>query len=317
MGDLTTDALDRYDTLFIAPHGSDVPLACPSRVLNEVERGRRCLVLALFEPAGRSPAAEAVRRLRADYVAAGLPSVRERRSGASSVLVTEARDAADEGAFNEAVRLLMHVGPRTSAQHIYAPLGLGAHVDHQLTYEAAVRSFASETGRNLFLYEERPEAFVPGAVRTRLALLGARLPPAATGVAERSGLLRLLLRVNEPGRLRGEMRGLRERVSLLGLTTRQWRIARPWNPLRAFGPRLQPVLHTADEDALLRAREVANLLLPRAKGNRPRAARRFNARAASAAKRLGAVYHAERFWLFLPSGEGLPEVQHPMEAVEA
>jgi len=317
MGDLHTEALERYDSLFIAPHGSDVPLACPSRVLGEVERGRRCLVLALFEPAGNSPAAEAVRRLRADYVAAGLPSVRERRPGPAAALATEVRGAGDESAINEAVRLLMHVGPSTSAQHIYAPLGLGANVDHRLTYEAAVRSFASETGRNLFLYEERPEAFVPGAVRTRLALLGARLPPGGTGAAEGAGLLRLLLRVNEPARLRGEMRSLRERFALLGWATRQWRIARPWNPLRAFGPRLQPVVHPADEDALLRAREVANLLLPRGKGNRPRAAGRFNLRATSAAKQLGGVYHAERFWLFLPSGDGLPEVQHPLEAVEA
>ena len=25
------------------------------------------------------------------------------------------------------------------------------------------------------------------------------------------------------------------------------------------------------------------------------------------------VYHAERLWLFLPSSDGLPEVQHPLE----
>jgi LmbE family N-acetylglucosaminyl deacetylase len=316
MAALDTATLEQYDCLFIAPHGSDVPLACPARVMGEVERGRRALVLALFEPVGNSPAAAAVQRLRAEYVAAGLPSARDRRPDRSVVVEAGARGGADEDAFNEAVRLLMHVGPRTAAQHVYAPLGLGAHVDHRLTYEAAVRAFASETGRNLFLYEERPEAFVPGAVRTRLALLGARLPPGAARVAERSGLLRLLLRVNEPARLRGEMRGLGERFALLRWAAREWRVARPWNPLRAFGPRLQPVVHPADEDALLRARDAASLLLPRGQRNRPLAARRFNSRAAAAAKTLGAVYHAERFWLFLPSGEGLPEVQHPLESVE-
>jgi hypothetical protein len=31
---------------------------------------------------------------------------------------------------------------------------------------------------------------------------------------------------------------------------------------------------------------------------------------------MGGVYHAERFWLFLPSGDGLPEVQHPLERAE-
>jgi hypothetical protein len=28
------------------------------------------------------------------------------------------------------------------------------------------------------------------------------------------------------------------------------------------------------------------------------------------------VYHAERLWLFLPSGDGLPEVQHPLDLEE-
>ena len=44
--------LERYDSLFIAPHGDDVALGCPARVLGEAERGRRILVLALFEPVG-------------------------------------------------------------------------------------------------------------------------------------------------------------------------------------------------------------------------------------------------------------------------
>jgi hypothetical protein len=75
-------------------------------------------------------------------------------------------------------------------------------------------------------------------------------------------------------------------------------------------------VHSADEDARDRARAIAAALLPKDARGRPRAARRFDARAAAAAKRLGGVYHAERFWLFLPSGDGLPEVQHPMEMTE-
>ena len=36
---LFADTLGRYDCLFVGPHGDDVLLACPARVLNEVERG--------------------------------------------------------------------------------------------------------------------------------------------------------------------------------------------------------------------------------------------------------------------------------------
>jgi LmbE family N-acetylglucosaminyl deacetylase len=314
---LDAKGLERYDSLFIAPHGDDVALGCPARVLGEAERGRRVLVLALFQPVGsKTPAARAMRELGADYVAAGLPSARDRRARhAPSSRVSE-RGPEDEDVALEAARLLTETGPRTQAVHVYAPLGLGASVDHLLTYEAAVRAFATEAGRNLFLYEERPEAFVPGAVRTRLALLGTRLPPGAAKAAQGAGLLRHLWRVNEPARLRGDGEGIVARLQALAAARRRLRMAGPWNPLRAFGPRLQPIIHVADEEARDRARAIAGMLLPKDDKGRPRAAHRFSARAAAAAKKLGGVYHAERFWLFLPSGDGLPEVQHPLEMAE-
>ncbi len=314
---LEVAALERYDSLFIAPHGDDVALGCPARVLGEAERGRRVLVLALFEPVGSdTPTARAVRELGAEYASAGLPAARERGEPGRASVAFERSAEDDQGAL-EAARLLTLTGPRTQAVHVYAPLGLGASVDHRLTYEAAVRAFATEAGRNLFLYEERPEAFVPGAVRVRLALLGARLPPGAVKSAERAGLVRHLWRANEPAVMRGEIRGIGSRLGLLRAARRRFARARPWNPLRAFGPRLQPVVHVGDEEAQTRARALAVALLPKDSKGRPRAAQRFNARAAAAAKRLGGLYHAERFWLFLPSGDGLPEVQHPLEMAEA
>jgi hypothetical protein len=249
-------------------------------------------------------------------VAAGLPAARDRRAQrAPATRVTE-RGPEDEDVVFEAARLLAEIGPATQAIHVYAPLGLGSSVDHLLTYEAAVRAFATEAGRNLFLYEERPEAFVPGAVRTRLALLGARLPPGAARTPERVFLLRHLWRVNEPARLRGGDEGIGERLRAIVDARRRFRLARPWNPQRAFGPRLQPIVYTADEDARNHARAAVAALLPRDRKGRPRAARRFDACAAAAAKKLGGVYHAERLWLFLPSGDGVPEVRHPMEMAE-
>ena len=132
---LDTDGLERYESLFIAPHGDDVALGCPARVLSEAERGRRVLVMALFEPVGSdTPAARAVRDLGADYAAAGLPAVAARRAqGAPSSAAAERRPEDESVAF-EAARLLTETGPRTQAVHVFAPLGLGASVDHRLTY---------------------------------------------------------------------------------------------------------------------------------------------------------------------------------------
>ena len=49
-----------------------------------------------------------------------------------------------------------------------------------------------------------------------------------------------------------------------------------------------------------------------AAGTKDAAVRKWN----RAAKALGAPYHAERLWLFLPAGDGLPEARHPLEGAE-
>ena len=77
------------------------------------------------------------------------------------------------------------------------------------------------------------------------------------------------------------------------------------------------MLHMADEETAIRARAVAEVLLPRDAKLRPWAAQRFNARAARAARRLGGIYHAERLWLFLPSNDSLAETQHPTDLPQA
>jgi LmbE family N-acetylglucosaminyl deacetylase len=309
---------ERFDSLFVSPHADDALLSCPGRIRAEVERGRRVLILALFEPAGRGEEApESMRRLGVECVGAGLPSAPDRHTGSTPPTTGRGRSPEDEDVVIAAAHLLAEAASRMQAINIHAPLGLGPSIDHDLAYEAAVQAFADGEGRNLFLYEERPEAFVPGAVRTRLALLGARLPPEGAGSAPRAGLLRTLWRANEPRRLRAESDGVRSRLARLATARRQWREARVWNPLRAFGPRLQPIVIPVDEEAAALAREVAEALLPRDRRGRPRAAQRFHARAAAAARSMGAVHHAERVWLLLPSADGPAEVRHPLDRADA
>ena len=132
--------LERYDTLFIAPHGDDVALACPARVLAEAESGRRALVLSLFAAEGaETDAARALRDLGADYAAAGL------RSGgrATPAAATAEPGIADDEAVLDAARLLAEAAPRVQPVHVYAPLGLGGSRDHWIAHEGALRAFAS------------------------------------------------------------------------------------------------------------------------------------------------------------------------------
>ena len=131
--------LEHYDSLFIAPHGDDVALACPARVLAEAESGRKALVLALFEPVGSDAnAARAVRDLGADYAAAGLASAAERAAGGRCCVARGRRARSRATAHGD--RAARAPAPRLRTAR---PRGLA---DHRLAYEASLRAFAGEAG---------------------------------------------------------------------------------------------------------------------------------------------------------------------------
>ena len=312
-------APDRYDALFISPHAHHVSFACAGRLLFERDRGSRCLVLALFESAESAPGAEpALAELGVDYRAAGLPPARRRLAkGDSFGEVAFARRAEDDDWLAQAIRLLAALGPRVRPRHVYAPLGVGGHIDHRLAHEASLRAFGGEGGLNVFFYEERPEAFAPGAVRLRLGLLGARLPPGAARVPERAGLTRYLMSFHVAPTLRGDLRGWSDRLRATGSAAREWRLAKAWNPQRAFGPRFQPIVHPVEADRRPAVAEAVAAFLPTGGRSRDRARRRFESLSAGYARSLGTPGYSERFWLLLPSAEGTPEVHLPLAVGQA
>ena len=192
---------------------------------------------------------------------------------------------------------------KTRAESLYAPLAVANQTDHRLVHDAALLALAGEQGRNLFLYEDRPEALVPGAVRVRLGLLGARLPPGALDAAEPTRLVSCFLSASRSAVLRDEMTGVSARFRLGLAAAREWRIARRWNPLRGLGPRLQPMLYLGDGEALEEAGRQAAALLGGARRS-ARAAARFVKLVRGYSRRLGAPRYAERVWLVLPETHG-------------
>jgi hypothetical protein len=133
----------------------------------------------------------------------------------------------------------------------------------------------------------------------RLGLLGARLPPAAAHAAETASLTRYLLQFHQAPALRGDLRGWTDRIRSTRAAAREWREARAWNPQRAFGPRLQPIVHESGADSVALVRAVLGDLTP------PEGTRRWADRIATLlfayARRLGTTDYAERYWLLLPS----------------
>jgi LmbE family N-acetylglucosaminyl deacetylase len=294
-------ALAPCDSLYVSPHHDDALLSCGARLLAEAKRGLRILVVTVFGEPGRDwPVVGPLEKADVRRIALGLPDARRRSDYyASFRALVEGRRADDDRWLGQLAHVLTDIGHRSKASQVYVPLGVGSHIDHRLTHEASLRGFQSGDGRNVFLYEERPEAFVRGAVRVRLGQLGARLPPAAAQAADRARLAPFLWRFHLAPSLRGDLTGFSERLRSTGLAARLWRQGRSWHPQRGFGPRLQPVVHPTEPGLLDALRTLQAALAP----PRSRAAGRLARLSAAYARRLGDGEHAERFWLLLPPRE--------------
>jgi hypothetical protein len=276
-------------SLYVVPDAADAVASCGLRLLRDRREGRvACVAVVFGEPAW--PAA-AVTFPLSEFLAAGgvelarlaLPSAGHRRADSSALGSARAWSEADEACLTDAAAALVPFARGSRAEDVYLPLGVSGHVDYRLVLEAGLRCFRSGSGRNVFLYEERPEALIRGAVRARLGSLGARLPPEAAESAESSALLPFLGRRSAAAALRLGRRGWMDRLRLMGLAGREWRQGRQFSPRRGLGPRLQPVVDPEPPPG-----EVL-----------PKVAAWASLEAAHAA-RLGRRARAERYWLLLP-----------------
>jgi len=309
-------ALTPCDSLYVSPHHDDVLLSCGARLLAESARGLRILVVTVFGEGGRPwPEIGALSAAGIRQLTLGLPDARRRSDYYSSFqALVEGRRADDDAWVRQLAQALGDIGHRSKASQVYVPLGVGSHIDHRLSHEASLRALQSGDGRNVFLYEERPEAFVRGAVRVRLGQVGARLPPAAIHAADRARLAPFLWRFHLAPSLRGDLKGWPDRLRSTGLAARQWRQGRAWHPQKGFGPRLQPVVHPTEPALFEGVRALQAALAPNTG-----AATRVARLSAAYARRLGGGEHAERVWLLLPPREegGITTVAESDEVLPA
>lgn len=280
------------DAVFVSAHEGETTLSAAARLDAERRRGRRPLVVTLFRAPGEEAEPGGVSLGLADAASRpGYPELREAVFG---------RPASEDECLGEATALLDEVFRRTQARQIYLPLGVGGHVDHRIAFEAGLAALPPQPGLDVFFYEERPDALVPGAVRMRLGQLGARLPPGAVRVAREGGLARLLFRYNRIPHRREAWRGVGERLAFTRLLASAWWEARAWQPQRAFGVRVQPVVQEAESlDAVMEAVRAFDERRGAPAGARARLLRQ----AAEYARRLGSRQWSERYWLLLPARE--------------
>jgi hypothetical protein len=283
--------IEDIDSLYICGLANDVLRSCRASLARDRAEGARIAIAALFG-VPPPPTVEALANHGIAVYAFGLPTSHERHPNRRPIDGFAAElAAADDACREQAAQQLHDLGHRTRVRQVYAPLGVGGHPDRRIAHEATRASFRSGGGRDVFFYEERPESLIRGAVRVRLAQIGARLPPAAIDAADRAPLLPFLLRFHVGPSSRGEIEGGRERLRSLPVAARFWREGRSWQPQRARGPRLQPIVW-----------EPSGESLPPAPAVDPHT----DALAAAYGRRLRAGAHAERYWLLLPplAGDG-------------
>lgn len=274
----------KFDSVVFADSASMAALSCFSRLKSERDAGRKALLLTLVDAAG----AEAI---------AG--------RGLGTVLRFE--DVEAEGAgFNPAQpwrERLSVVIRRLGPKHVMAPLGLLGS-PQAIDYFTALRAALSvDQGRDLLFFEERPQCLVPESVPLRLSTLGVRLPPATRLRRPRRYapfLLRLVTGLGVPPVFGGP----RERFWLSRSLYTAFKEAADWDPQRALGPKLQPVVEPWREDD---SSELFALAAEMGLESRLGSRKAFNRRLLRHAKGAGSRAPIERYWLSLPNAAG-PDV---------
>lgn len=292
-----------YEVLYVSPHEDDVLVSCPGRMLSERAQSLRVLVVIVFSGAAgeaRGGSEQTLRRLGFDVSRLGFPPAAERSDFYDSYTRTVfERDSEDSLVLDDLANRLSELARETKARHVYLPLGAGGHADHRICHEAGLRAFQQETGRNIFFYEERPQALLPGAIRIRLGELGARLPPAAADIGDDASLARVAFSHGRAPFLAAARLGLWERARATRRVAAAYRAARAWNPARALGLRVQPVVEAmdgADFEGVLGLLAGAEARIAELFGSRERLARD----AGRYGRRLSSRAYAERYWLLLP-----------------
>jgi LmbE family N-acetylglucosaminyl deacetylase len=202
--DSPQDIAVAYQHIYLAPHLDDAALSCGGAIARHIAAGHEVLVVTICAGAppsdgplstfatwihGRwgTSAADAMALRRTEDVAAleslgadylwldFLDSIyrvpdayndnsRTGTSGIFGPLAPNDTLPADLEA------PLLAICERCPGAVVYAPLGVGNHVDHQATYIAA--NALAVRGYSVAFYEEFPYAAQPGAVEARLAALG-------------------------------------------------------------------------------------------------------------------------------------------------
>jgi LmbE family N-acetylglucosaminyl deacetylase len=188
--------------IYISPHYDDAVLSCGGSIALQRLAGYQALVVTVFGGAGNgslsafgqqlhremgfgtTPAEAVARRQEEDAAAC-------EHVGADTLWLDfpdalyrgyESRDAlyggvnrTDVSFEDQIAAILLEIRSRAPLAVVYAPMGIGHHVDHQLVTSAADR--LTQQGANIKFYEDFPYVAAQGALAARQSELGLKMEP--------------------------------------------------------------------------------------------------------------------------------------------
>ena len=160
--------------LCLSPHCDDIAYSLAGRLLRGREAGPKRLAVAVFTRSMFAPYASpglkdrdisALRRQEDELFCAELGLARFdlqfdeaplRGYSTTEALFTTSALARTDRVLNALTREFIRLAAQWSPVRVYVPLGIGGHVDHLLTKQAAIAAFSSST--QLLFYEDLPYA---------------------------------------------------------------------------------------------------------------------------------------------------------------
>lgn len=161
---------------FLSPHLDDAVFSCAGMIQRCVAAKSRVLITTVFSSSSSHPEERqaedqsAAHRLGVEVKHLGHLDAPDRTPGYHSF-----RDLIfgwhpeDEFTVNAVVESLQHWFSQEPITHLFAPLGVGTHVDHRLVHRAVKRAALPCA---VTFYEDRPYSYAQGATELRLRELG-------------------------------------------------------------------------------------------------------------------------------------------------
>lgn len=165
--------------IYISPHFDDAVFSCPLNMINDIKNGYRVIVITVFSNSGPSSTTENILRrtennnalnlLKAESIELGYNDAPYRHNYYNNFnrIVFE-RHSDDGTEFVKSISTkILSLCEQYSPEIIYAPLGIGTHIDHRICFEATKQLIDYP----IYYYEDRPYCFTRYAVEARLKTL--------------------------------------------------------------------------------------------------------------------------------------------------